>query len=119
MEQYVDGYLLTVPQDRLQAYKEMATLAGKVWKEHGALDYRECVGDDLEKEGMISFRSAAGARDGELVIFAWIVFASRAERDRINAAVMQDPRLTECNPEGVFDCKRMSWGGFRTLVLAQ
>lgn len=119
MEQYVDGFLLAVPKDKLDAYKAMATLAGQVWKEHGALDYRECVGDDLNMDaGCASFTAAAGARDDEVVIFAWILYPSEADRDRINAAVMADQRLHEGAVEGVFEMRRMAWGGFRTLVAA-
>ena len=119
MEQYVDGFLLAVPKDKLDTYRGLASKAGAIWKEHGALDYRECVGDDLNVDpSCATFTSAAGARDGEVVIFAWIVYPSKADRDRINAAVMADPRLHDACPEGVFDMKRMAWGGFRTLVLA-
>lgn len=116
-EQYVDGFLLAVPQDKLDAYRAMATTAGAVWKEHGALDYRECVADDLNTDPQFaSFTQAARANDDDVVIFAWILYPSRADRDRINAAVMADPRL-QCG-EGVFDTQRMAWGGFRTLVHA-
>lgn len=116
-EQYVDGFLLAVPQDKLDAYRAMATTAGAVWKEHGALDYRECVADDLNTDPQFaSFTQAARANDDEVVIFAWILYPSRADRDRINAAVMADPRLQCC--DGVFDTQRMAWGGFRTLVHA-
>lgn len=118
MDKYVDGFLIPLPADKLEQYREMATLAGTVWKEHGALEYYECIGDALEVEGTVSFEQAAAAAPGETVIFAWIVYASREERDRINAAVMADPRMqpmmsAEAPP---FDCKRMAYGGFRTLV---
>lgn len=116
MDQYVDGFLLSVPNDKLDTYQQMATKAGAIWKEHGALAYCECTGDDLDIEGMVSFKTSAAAREGETVVFAWIVYASRAERDRINAAVMADPRLKEQCVEGVFDFKRMAYGGFKTLV---
>ncbi|WP_144638351.1 DUF1428 domain-containing protein [Bordetella genomosp. 13] len=115
-QEYVDGYLLSVPRENLERYKKMAQHAGGIWKEYGALDFRECVQDEPEHEGFASFRTAAGARDGELVVFSWIRFANKAERDRINAAVMNDPRLKETDCEGVFDFKRMAWGGFEVLV---
>lgn len=116
MDQYVDGFLLSVPNDKLDTYRQMATKAGAIWKKHGALAYCECTGDDLDIEGMVSFKTSAAAREGETVVFAWIVYPSRAERDRINAAVMADPRLKEQCVDGVFDCKRMAYGGFKTLV---
>jgi len=116
MEQYVDGFLLAVRKDQLDTYRAMASTAGAVWKEHGALDYRECVGDDLNMDpNCTTFTQAAGAGEDEVVVFAWILYPSKADRDRINAAVMADPRL-QANCEGVFDMKRMAWGGFRTLV---
>lgn len=118
MEKYVDGFLLAVPRDKLQTYQQLAQKAGAIWKEHGALDYRECVDDDLDHEGMVSFKTAAGARENEVVVFAWILYASKADRDRVNAAVMSDPRLKDACPEGVFDLKRMAYGGFSTLVAA-
>lgn len=116
-QEYVDGYLLSVPRENLDRYKQIAQHAGALWKEYGALDYRECVENDIDNEGFASFRAAAGAREGELVIFSWIRFASKAERDRINAAVMQDPRLKESCADGVFDFKRMAWGGFAVAVV--
>ncbi|MCD0503592.1 DUF1428 domain-containing protein [Bordetella petrii] len=117
MEQYVDGFLLAVPKDKLDAYQAIATKAGTIWKEHGALDYRECVGDELDMDpNFAKFTAAAQARENEVVIFAWITYASKAERDRVNAAVMADDRMQCPEAEGVFDMKRMAWGGFRTLV---
>ena len=116
MEQYIDGYLLSVPQANIEAYRKMAELAGSIWLEHGALEFRECVADDIDGEGFASFSAAAVARAGETVVFSWIAFASKAERDRINAKVMADPRLNSMSCEGVFDFKRMCWGGFATLV---
>lgn len=116
MEQYIDGYLLSVPQANIEAYRRMADLAGSIWLEYGALEFRECVADDIDGEGSASFSAAAGARAGETVVFSWIAFASKAERDRINARVMADPRLNSMSCEGVFDFKRMCWGGFATLV---
>ncbi|MGY6270370.1 DUF1428 domain-containing protein [Achromobacter denitrificans] len=116
MEKYIDGYLLSVPRENLDAYQKMARQAQAVWLEHGALDYREGAADDIDGEGFGSFSAAAGAREGETVVFAWILYASKAERDRINAKVMSDPRLKDMCCEGIFDFKRMCWGGFTTLV---
>lgn len=118
MGKYVDGFVLPIKKENVEKYKELAQKAGEIWKEHGALDYCEAGGDDLEGENMLSFKKIAGAADAETVVFAWIVFESREERDRINAAVMADPRLKEdmekhCN---LFDFKRMAYGGFKTLV---
>ncbi|WP_220806630.1 DUF1428 domain-containing protein [Noviherbaspirillum aridicola] len=120
MERYVDGFLIPIALDKLERYRELAALAGTVWKEHGALDYWECVGDDLDVQEMASFRQAAGAAENETVVFSWIAYASRAERDRINAAVMNDPRIKESMAAGEhpFDPRRMAYGGFRTLVVA-
>jgi uncharacterized protein YbaA (DUF1428 family) len=114
---YVDGFLLAVPKEKLDAYRDMATRAGAIWKEYGAMDYRECVADDLNTDPQFaSFTEAARAGENDVVIFAWIMYASKAERDRINAAVMADPRLKPEDCAGVIDMKRMAWGGFRTLV---
>jgi uncharacterized protein YbaA (DUF1428 family) len=115
---YVDGFLLPVPKKKLAAYRAMARKGAKVWKEHGALDYRECVGDDLEPKGMLGFPTVIKPKKGETVVFSWITYKSRKHRDAVNAKVMKDPRL--CNmmdPKDMpFDCKRMAYGGFKTLV---
>jgi uncharacterized protein YbaA (DUF1428 family) len=119
MERYVDGFLIPVPKDNLSKYKEMAQKAAEVWKEHGALEYYECIGDDLDNGEMLSFKKVANASDEETVIFSWIVFESREARDRINAEVMNDPRIKEMIESGgpeIFDYKRMAYGGFKTLV---
>jgi uncharacterized protein YbaA (DUF1428 family) len=117
MKKYVDGYVLPVPQNSLDEYKKMADLAGSIWKEHGALEYIECSGDDLDQKELVSFKKIANARDDETVVFAWIVFESKAHRDRVNQAVMADPRLAGMNPETMpFDCKRMAYGGFKMMV---
>ena len=119
MERYVDGFLIPVPKDNVTKYKEMAQKAGEVWKEHGALEYYECIGDDLDIEGMLSFKKVANTSEGETVIFSWIVFESREARDRINTAVMNDPRIKEMMESGgpePFDYKRMAYGGFKALV---
>lgn len=118
MERYVDGFLIPIPMDNVSKYKEIAQKAGEIWKEHGALEYYECIGDDLDNEGMLSFKKVANTSEGETVIFSWIVFESREARDKINAAVMNDPRMNEMMESGYepFDYKRMAYGGFRTLV---
>lgn len=115
---YVDGYVLPVPKKNLAAYRRMAEKAGKIWREHGALEYRECAGDDLKVKFGVPFPRLAKAKPGETVVFAWIVFKSRAHRDRVNAKVMKDPRLANMGDEKSmpFDCKRMVYGGFKMLV---
>jgi uncharacterized protein YbaA (DUF1428 family) len=115
---YVDGYVLPVPTKNLQAYRRIAQKAGKIWREHGALEYRECVGDDMEAKDMVPFPRSVRLKPGETVVFAWIVFKSRAQRDRVNAKVMKDPRLANMmDPKSMpFDCKRMVYGGFKVLV---
>ncbi|TCQ10189.1 uncharacterized protein YbaA (DUF1428 family) [Rhizobium sp. PP-F2F-G36] len=113
---YVDGFIVAVRRDRLDAYSDLARLAGAVWKAHGALDYVECVGDDLPYGQVTSFPRAVQATGDEVVIFAWIVYASKAERDLIVPKVMADPRL-KIDPEAMpFDGQRMIYGGFNTLV---
>jgi uncharacterized protein YbaA (DUF1428 family) len=114
---YVDGFLLTVPARKLAVYRRIAAKAGKVWKDHGALEYRECVGDDVKTKMGTPFPKAAKAKKGEVVIFSWIVYKSRAHRDRIMPKIMQDKRLTNMGPKDMpFDMKRMSYGGFKVLV---
>ena len=116
---YVDGFLLPVPKRKVNAYLEMSRRAGKVWKEHGALEYRECVGDDLQTKWGVPFPRRLKLKRGETVIFAWIVFKSRAHRDRVNAKVMQDPRLANMDPSSMpIDPKRMLYAGFKTIVEA-
>jgi len=118
MSNYVDGFVLAVKKDRLAEYKRMATKASKIWREHGALDYWECAGDDMEVKGMVAFPKLAKAKEDEVVIFAWVVFASRQARDKANKAIMADERLASMmdpkNPP--FDCKKMAYGGFKVLV---
>jgi uncharacterized protein YbaA (DUF1428 family) len=118
MNKYVDGFVIPVPTGNIEKYREMSQKAGEIWKEYGALQYFECVADDLDQENMVSFRTISGAQDDETVIFAWIVFESREQRDEINAKVMQDPRISEAIKKGdePFDYKRMAYGGFRTIV---
>lgn len=115
---YVDGYVLPVPTKNVEAYRKMAKKASKIWMEHGALDYKECVGDDLSPGFGVSFAKAAKCKPDETVIFAYIVYKSRAHRDRVNKKVMADPRLaTMCDPKNMpFDCKKMVWGGFKVIV---
>lgn len=117
MGNYVDGFVLPVPRDKLEEYKELATLAGQVWKEHGALEYVECIADDVEAGEVTSFPQAVKLEADEVVIFAWAIYASREDRDRVNERVMKDPRLADLGTDKMpFDGKRMFWGGFRKLV---
>ncbi|MBE7499814.1 MAG: DUF1428 domain-containing protein [Verrucomicrobiales bacterium] len=120
MSQYIDGFVLPVPRGKLEEYRQVAERAAALWKEHGALEYRECVGDDLQVEGMVPFPQLAGCRPEETVVFAWVVYASKEARDAANAKIMADPRVKElCDPAGqIFDCTRMAYGGFRSLVQA-
>jgi uncharacterized protein YbaA (DUF1428 family) len=115
---YVDGFVLAVPKKNLPAYRRISQKAGKVWKDHGALEYRECVGDDLDTKFGLPFPRLAKLKRGEAVVFSWILYKSRAHRDRVNAKVMKDPRLAKMmNPKAMpFDMKRMTYGGFTTLV---
>ncbi len=116
---YVDGYVLPMPKKKLAQYRRIARKAGKIWREHGALSYYECVGDDLEIKGLANFPERARAKPGETVMFSWIVFKSRAHRDRVNKKVITDPRLANMKPDDMpFDMKRMIYGGFKTLVVA-
>lgn len=119
MAKYVDGYVLPVPKKKLEAYRRIAQKAGKIWREHGALEYRECVGDDLNVKWGTRFPRITKLKAGETVIFSWIVFKSRGHRDKVNAKVMKDPRLASMDPKSMpFDIKRMVYGGFKTLVEA-
>lgn len=115
---YVDGFVLPVPKKNLKAYARMAQKAGKVWLEHGALQFRECAGDDLDIKGVVPFSGMVKLKPGETVMFSYIVYKSRAHRDRVNANVMKDPRLDKMiDPKNMpFDCKRMIYGGFKVLV---
>lgn len=117
---YVDGFLIPIKKDKVEQYQQIAAQAGEVWKEHGALDYVETVGDDLKVEGVVSFEQAAAIAEDETVIFSWILYSSKAHRDEVNAKAMRDPRITSMmDDEGApFDCKRMAYGGFRTIVKA-
>ena len=115
---YIDGFVLPVPKRNLEAYRRMARTSGKVWREHGALAYMEGVADDVKVGKHTSFPQSVKLKPGETVVFAYIVYKSRAQRDRVNAKVMKDPRLAKMmNPKALpFDGKRMFWGGFKVLV---
>lgn len=115
---YVEGYVLPVPKRNVQAYARMARKAGRIWREHGALEFRECIGEDLAVKMGAPFTRIFKAKPGETVFFSWIVFRSRADRDRVNAKVMKDPRLGATMGPGPmpFDVKRMAYGGFKVLV---
>jgi uncharacterized protein YbaA (DUF1428 family) len=115
---YVDGFVIPVPKRKVEAYRRIAQKAGKVWIEHGALEFRECVGDDLKIKGSAPFTRAARAKAGETVFFSWIVYKSRAHRDRVNAKVINDARIASMMDEKAmpFDAKRMVYGGFTVLV---
>jgi uncharacterized protein YbaA (DUF1428 family) len=115
---YVDGFLLSVPTKKLAAYRRIAAKAGKVWRDHGALEYRECVGDDLQTKWGTSFQKRVKPKKGETIVFSWIVYKSRAHRDKILPKIMQDKRLANTmDPKSMpFDMKRMSYGGFKVLV---
>jgi len=118
MARYVDGFVLPVPKRNLDAYRRMARKAGKIWREHGALECRECVAEDVQMGEVTSFPRSVQLKRGETVVFSWIVFKSRAHRDRVNAKVMKDPRLADMmDPKAMpFDGKRMIYGGFNVIV---
>ncbi|MBA4136182.1 MAG: DUF1428 domain-containing protein [Opitutus sp.] len=120
MPNYVDGYILPLPKKKVAAYQKIAAVAAKVWREHGALEYRECVGEDLKTPFGVGFPKQFKLKSGETIVFAYVVFKSRAHRDKVNAAVMKDPRLSAmCDEKNMpFDPKRMLWGGFTTIVEA-
>ena len=115
---YVDGYVIVVPKKSLRAYANMARIAGRVWRDLGALDYKECAGDDLKVKFGIPFPRLMKIKPSETVVFSYIVFKSRAHRDQVNAQVMKDPRLAKMmDPKNMpFDTKRMVYGGFKVLV---
>lgn len=113
---YVDGFVIAVPKANIDAYKAVARKAGEIWKEHGALAVVECLGDDVPYGERTSFPRAVQAKDDEAVVFAWIVYESRAQRDTINAKVMADPRLEASMSSMPFDGKRMIFGGFEAFL---
>ncbi len=120
MSDYTDGFVLPLSKDKVDEYKKTAELACKVWLEYGALDYREWIIEDEKAEDLVPFPQLAGAKEGETVVFAWITYKSRKHRDEVNAKVMADPRIREMCPGASdappFDCSRMAYGGFKTLV---
>ena len=115
---YVDGFIVPVPKKSLPAYRRMAQKAGKVWREHGALELHECIADDVKVGKLTSFPRSVKLKPGETVIFAWVTYKSRAHRDRVNAKVMKDPRLAKMmDPRAMpFDGKRLIYGGFKTFI---
>ncbi len=114
---YVDGFVIPVPVDKVQAYRRMAQAAGKIWIEHGALEYMECIGDDLDVRMGKPYPRAFKVKPDETVIFSWIVYKSRAHRDRVNEKVVNDTRMEEMDMKSMpFDFKRMVYGGFKTIV---
>jgi len=118
MARYVDGFVLPVQKRKIAAYRRMAQKAGKVWRDHGALEFRECVADDVKRGKRTSFPRSVKLKKGETVFFSYIVYKSRAHRDRVNARVMKDPRITGMGDvkDMPFDAKRMIYGGFKVLV---
>jgi uncharacterized protein YbaA (DUF1428 family) len=120
MPRYIDGFVIPVPKKKLAAYFRIAKKASKVWRDHGALEYRECVGDDLHIKPCPPFLKGIKSKPGETAVFAYIVYKSRAHRDKVNARAMKDPRLNAmCDPKDMpFDCARMLYGGFKTVVEA-
>ncbi len=117
---YVDGFVVPVPKKNIDDYRRIARKAGKVWREHGALDYQECIADDVKVGKWTSFPRSVKLKAGETVVFSWITYKSRAHRDRVNAKVMKDPRLAKMmDPAAMpFDGKRMIYGGFKSFVSA-
>jgi uncharacterized protein YbaA (DUF1428 family) len=115
---YVDGFVIPVPKRKVNEYKRMARKAGKIWREHGALEYRECIGDDVKPGKHTSFPQSVKLKPNEVVWFSWVVYKSRRDRDRIMEKVMKDPRLASMmDPKKMpFDGKRMFWGGFKVAV---
>ena len=116
MPRYADGFVIVVPKKNLKAYETLSKKAGKVWKEYGALEYCECVGDDLKQKFGTPFPKLAKPKSNEVVVFSWILYKSRAHRDKVNAKVMKDPRLAPDMNNMPFDMKRMSYGGFTVFV---
>jgi uncharacterized protein YbaA (DUF1428 family) len=113
---YVDGFVIAVPKNKIGAYKEMARKAGEIWKEYGAVDYVECIGDDTPYGELTSFPRAVQASDDETVVFSWITYKSREDRDAINKKVMDDPRIKASFNDMPFDGKRMIYGGFQPFL---
>ena len=118
MPRYVDGFVIPVPKKNLEAYRRMSKRASRVWMDHGALEYLECVGDDLAVKGTGSFPRGIRTKPGETVVFSWVLYRSRTHRDRVNAKIMKDPRIANMmtGKPMPFDVKRMLYGGFRVFV---
>ena len=117
MAKYVDNFVLPVPRKNLEQYRQQAELAGKVWREYGALSYTECVADDVQPGKVTSFPQAVQLKEDETVVVAWVEYESREQRDRVVEQVMKDPRMSGMDPKGLpFDAKRMFWGGFKPIV---
>lgn len=118
MSNYIDGFVIPVPKAKLAAYFRMAKKASKIWKEFGALDYKECVGDDLDIKFCLPFPKGIKSKPGETVVFSYIVYKSKAQRDSVNKKIMKDPRIAAmCDPKDMpFDAKRMLYGGFKAVV---
>ena len=118
MNRYIDGFVIPVPKNRIEDYRLVAEKAAKIWKDHGALDYWECVGDDMDVKDLLSFPQLANAKPDETILFSWVVFESRKARDAANAKIFEDPRMKEMMDASnqIFDCKRMAYGGFNELV---
>jgi uncharacterized protein YbaA (DUF1428 family) len=117
---YVDGFVIAIPKRNVEAYRQMAAQAGKIWRELGAVEYFECVGNDLKVQGVLPFPKLARLRKGETVVFSWILYKSKAHRDRVNAKILKDPRIAKMmeGKKMPFDMKRMAYGGFRVIVKA-
>lgn len=114
---YVDGFVIPVPKKNVAAYRRIARVAGKVWREHGALDYKECVGEDMKVPCGLPFPKLAKSKPSEVIVFSYILYKSRAHRDRVNSKVMKDPRIANMGAEKMpFDVNRMTYGGFKVLV---
>jgi uncharacterized protein YbaA (DUF1428 family) len=120
MAHYVDGFVIPIAKKKVPAYKKMAAKAGKIWREHGALDYKECIGDDLNIKFGLPFPKGIKTKAGETVVFSYIVYKSKKHRDAVNAKVMKDPRMGDMGDmkDMPFDVKRMMYGGFKTIVEA-
>lgn len=115
---YVDGFVIPVPKKKLDEYKAFSTKASKLWKDRGAINYVECVGDDVQPGEVTSFPQAVKLKDDEVVVFSWITYKSKEDRDRINKAIMEDPEMKQMGENMPFDGKRMFMGGFKTIVEA-
>ncbi len=118
MAKYVDGFVVPLPKDKVETYRKMATEAAKVWMEHGALSFTECLGDDLDIKQCLSFPAGIRSQEGETIVFSWIQYASKESRDKVNELVMKDPRITGMCEGGdmPFDPNRMLYGGFQVIV---